>query len=56
MEAAATSTTSSPACAWLDSTELDRRVRILKPTEKLRAHDRDWAARYTPLTVLVNTA
>jgi hypothetical protein len=31
---------------------LDRRVRILKPTEKLRAHDRDWAARYTPLTVL----
>jgi hypothetical protein len=45
------------ACARLDSTELrpaeqDRRVRILKPTEKLRAHDRDWlAAHYTTLTV-----
>jgi hypothetical protein len=33
--------------------EQDRRVRILKPTEKLRAHDRDWlAAHYTTLTVL----
>jgi hypothetical protein len=33
--------------------EQDLRVRILKPTEKLRAHDRDWlAAHYTPLTVL----
>jgi hypothetical protein len=52
LEAAATLTTSSPACARLDSTELGRRVRILKPTEKLRAHDRDWlAAHYTPLTV-----
>jgi hypothetical protein len=31
----------------------DRRIRILKPTEKLRAHDRDWlAAHYAPLTVL----
>jgi hypothetical protein len=33
--------------------EEDRRVRILKPTETLHAHDRDWlAAHYTPLTVL----
>lgn len=32
---------------------LDRRVRILAPTEKLRAHDCDWlAAHYAPLTVL----
>jgi hypothetical protein len=31
----------------------DRRVRILAPTEKLRAHDRDWlAAHIAPLTVL----
>ena len=31
----------------------DRRVRILAPTEQLRAHDRDWlAAHYAPLTVL----
>ncbi len=31
----------------------DRRVRILKPTEMLLAHDRDWlAAHYAPLTVL----
>jgi len=31
----------------------DRRVRILKPTEKMLAHDRDWlAAHYAPLTVL----
>jgi hypothetical protein len=33
--------------------EQDRRVRILKPTEKLHAHDRDWlVAHYAPLTVL----
>jgi hypothetical protein len=33
--------------------EGDRRVRILKPTEKMLAHDRDWiAAHYAPLTVL----
>eukprot|EP01037_Dinobryon_pediforme_P021791 gene21792-22763_t len=33
--------------------EQDRRVRILKPTEKLKAHDRDWlAAHIAPLTVL----
>lgn len=33
--------------------ERDRRVRILAPTEKLRAHDRDWlVAQYSPLTVL----
>lgn len=33
--------------------DLDRRVRILKPTEMLLAHDRDWlAAHYAPLTVL----
>jgi hypothetical protein len=33
--------------------ERDRRVHILAPTEKLRAHDRDWlAAHYSPLTVL----
>ncbi len=31
----------------------DRRVRILSPSEKLRAHDRDWlAAHVTPLTIL----
>ena len=31
----------------------DRRVRILKPTERMLAHDRDWlAAHYAPLTVL----
>jgi hypothetical protein len=31
----------------------DQRVRILKPTEKLRAHDREWlAAHHAPLTVL----
>ena len=31
----------------------DRRVRILSPSEKLRAHDRDWlAAHVTPLSVL----
>jgi hypothetical protein len=31
----------------------DRRVRILKPTETMLAHDRDWlAAHYAPLTVL----
>ena len=33
--------------------EQDRRVRILKTTEKLHAHDRDWlAAHYAPLVVL----
>jgi hypothetical protein len=37
----------------LRPSDQDRRVRILKPTEKLRAHDRDWlAAHYAPLTVL----
>ncbi len=37
----------------LKPAEQDRRVRILKPTEKLRAHDRDWlAAHIAPLTVL----
>ena len=37
----------------LRPSEQDRRVRILTPTEKLRAHDRDWlAAHYAPLTVL----
>jgi len=31
----------------------DRRVRILKPTERMLAHDRDWlAAHHAPLTVL----
>jgi hypothetical protein len=31
----------------------DRRVRLLKPTDKMLAHDRDWlVAHYTPLTVL----
>ena len=31
----------------------DRRVKILKPTEMMLAHDRDWlAAHYAPLTVL----
>ncbi len=33
--------------------EQDRRVRILKPTEKLKAHDREWlAAHFAPLIVL----
>lgn len=37
----------------LNPAEQDRRVRILKTTEKLHAHDRDWlAAHYAPLTVL----
>jgi hypothetical protein len=37
----------------LKPAEQDRRVRILKPTEALRAHDRDWlAAHHAPLTVL----
>ena len=31
----------------------DRRVRILKPTERMLGHDRDWlAAHHAPLTVL----
>ena len=31
----------------------DRRVRILEPTERMRAHDRDWlAAHYAPLALL----
>jgi DNA-binding transcriptional ArsR family regulator len=31
----------------------DRRLRFLKPTEKMLAHDRDWlAAHYAPLTLL----
>jgi hypothetical protein len=33
--------------------EQDRRVRILKPTEKMLAHDRAWlAAHYAPLTIV----
>ena len=37
----------------LEQADQDRRVRILKPTEKLRAHDRDWiAANIAPLAVL----
>ncbi|TBW38267.1 hypothetical protein EYW49_10005 [Siculibacillus lacustris] len=37
----------------LKPAEQDRRVRILKPTEKLKAHDRDWlAAHVAPLAVL----
>jgi hypothetical protein len=37
----------------LRPSDQDRRVRILAPTEKLRAHDRDWlAAQYAPLTLL----
>ncbi len=35
------------------ASESDKRVRVLKPTEAFRAHDRDWlAAHYAPLTVL----
>jgi hypothetical protein len=43
------------AVGFMDSlvSEQDRRVRILKPTEKMLAHDRDWlATHYAPLTVL----
>ncbi|MDQ0393436.1 hypothetical protein [Labrys monachus] len=37
----------------LEPAEQDRRMRILKPTEKLKAHDRDWlAAHVAPLAVL----
>jgi len=37
----------------LNPAEQDRRVRILKTTDKLHAHDRDWlAAHYAPLAVL----
>jgi hypothetical protein len=37
----------------LKPAEQDRRMRILKPTEKLTAHDRDWlAAHIAPLAVL----
>lgn len=37
----------------LRPSDRDRRVRILRPTEILRAHDRDWiAAHYAPLQVL----
>ena len=37
----------------LQPSEQDRRVRLLKPTEKLHAHDRDWlVAHYSPHTVL----
>jgi hypothetical protein len=37
----------------LQPSDQDRRARILRPTEKLRAHDRDWvAAHFAPLTVL----
>ena len=35
------------------ASEQDRRVRILRPTEKLRAHDRDWLpTHFAPLTIL----
>jgi DNA-binding transcriptional ArsR family regulator len=37
----------------LNPSLVDRRVRILRPTERLRAHDRDWlAAHYAPLATL----
>jgi DNA-binding FadR family transcriptional regulator len=37
----------------LKQAEGDRRVRVLKPTEKLRAHDREWlAAHIAPLALL----
>jgi len=37
----------------LKPSQEDRRVRILKTTEKMRVHDRDWmAAHFAPLTVL----
>jgi hypothetical protein len=37
----------------LRPSEQDGRIRILSPTEKLRAHDRDWtAAHFAPLAVL----
>lgn len=37
----------------LRPSDQDRRIRILKTTEKLRAHDRDWlAAHYAPLAFL----
>lgn len=37
----------------LQRAEQDRRVRILKPSEKMLAHDRAWlAAHYAPLTVV----
>lgn len=36
-----------------EAAEQDRRVRILKPTEKMLAHDRAWlAAHYAPLTIV----
>jgi hypothetical protein len=43
------------AVGFLEShpSEQDRRVRTLRTTEKLRAHDREWlVAHYAPLTVL----
>jgi hypothetical protein len=37
----------------LRPSEQDRRVRILSPTEKMRAHDREWlVAHFAPLTIL----
>jgi hypothetical protein len=37
----------------LRSAKADRRVRVLSPTKKMHAHDRDWlAAHYAPLTAL----
>ena len=37
----------------LEPAEEDRRVRLLKPAEAMRAHDRDWlAAHYAPLAAL----
>ena len=47
----------APLCAVgymeLRPSERDRRVRILRPTQKLQAHDREWlAAHFAPLTVL----
>jgi DNA-binding transcriptional ArsR family regulator len=43
------------AVGFLDvlRSDQDRRVRILRPTEAMLAHDRDWlAAHYAPLTIL----
>jgi hypothetical protein len=37
----------------LQPCDRDRRVRILKPAEKLQSHHRDWfAAHYAPLAFL----
>ena len=40
-------------CLDVVPSDNDRRLRILKPTEKMLEHDRDWlAAHYAPLTLL----